>query len=89
MPEFIESLVVDFWATMAEMSPFLLFGFFVAGVLSVLVSPALVEKHLGGSGLWPLIKASIFGVPRPITFAQIVSFSSAFPASDSNTAFTG
>jgi hypothetical protein len=28
------------------MSPYLLFGFFMAGILSVLLSPRLVEKHL-------------------------------------------
>jgi len=48
MTDFIKSIIVDFWSTIAEMSPYLLFGFFVAGILSVLVSQRLVEKHLGG-----------------------------------------
>ena len=48
MADFVKSIIIDFWATIAEMSPYLLFGFFVAGLLSVLVSQRLVEKHLGG-----------------------------------------
>ena len=75
MLEFIESLIVDFWATMAEMSPFLLFGFFVAGVLSVFVSQTLVERHLGGRGLWPIIKASLFGVPLPLCSCGVIPVS--------------
>lgn len=48
MADFIKSIIIDFWGTIAEMSPYLLFGFFMAGLLSVLVSQLLVEKHLGG-----------------------------------------
>ena len=73
--DFAESLMKDFWATVAEMSPFLLFGFFVAGVLSVLVSQALVERHLGGGGVWPLLKASIFGVPLPLCSCGVIPVS--------------
>ena len=75
MPEFVKTVVVDFWATMAEMSPFLLFGFFVAGILSVLVSQPFVERHLGGSGPWPLVKASVFGVPLPLCSCGVIPVS--------------
>ncbi|MHC4130382.1 MAG: SO_0444 family Cu/Zn efflux transporter [Planctomycetota bacterium] len=69
---FLKSLLTDFWFTVAEMSPFLLFGFFVAGVLSVLVSRAFVETHLGGKGFWPLVKASLFGVPLPLCSCGVI-----------------
>jgi hypothetical protein len=62
----------DFWQTAAEMSPYLLFGFFMAGLLSVLVSRRLVEKHLGGSGIWPVVKASILGVPLPLCSCSVI-----------------
>jgi uncharacterized membrane protein YraQ (UPF0718 family) len=57
------------------MSPYLLFGFLVAGVLSVLISQRLVEKHLGGTGFWPLVKASIFGVPLPLCSCGVIPVS--------------
>ena len=75
MTDFIKLIITDFWSTIAEMSPYLLFGFFVAGLLSVLVSQQLVEKHLGGRGLWPLLKASIFGVPLPLCSCGVIPVS--------------
>jgi len=72
MNQFVQKVIVDLWATVAEMSPFLLFGFFVAGLLSVLVSQAFVQRHLGGGGPWPLIKASIFGVPLPLCSCGVI-----------------
>lgn len=75
MADFVKSIVVDFWGTVAEMSPYLLFGFLVAGILSVLISQRLVEKHLGGKGIWPLLKASIFGVPLPLCSCGVIPVS--------------
>ena len=72
MLEILKSIAVNFWTTALEMSPYLLFGFFMAGLLSVLISPRLVEKHLGGSGLWPIVKASLFGVPLPLCSCSVI-----------------
>jgi len=60
---------------LGEMSPYLLFGFFVAGVLSVVISPEFVERHLGGRGIWPVIKASAFGVPLPLCSCGVIPVS--------------
>jgi len=75
VPDFAKSIVIDFWATIAEMSPYLLFGFLAAGGLSVFISQKLVEKHLGGAGLWPLVKASLFGVPLPLCSCSVIPVS--------------
>ena len=72
MTEFVKSIAVGFWATVLEMSPYLLFGFFVAGLLSVLVSRKLVERHLGGRGIGPVIKAALFGVPMPLCSCSVI-----------------
>ena len=65
----------DFWGTIAEMSPYLLFGFLVAGILSVLISQRFVERHLGGRGVWPLLKASLFGIPLPLCSCGVIPVS--------------
>ena len=57
------------------MSPYLLFGFLVAGILSVCISPEWVERHLGGRGIWPLLKASLFGVPLPLCSCGVIPVS--------------
>jgi len=73
--DYAADILAEFWATMAEMSPYLLFGFFVAGLLSVFVSQQLVERHLGGRGLLPLLKASILGVPLPLCSCGVIPVS--------------
>ncbi len=75
MAEIAKNLVIEFWLTLAEMSPYLLFGFFVAGLLGVMVSRDWVEHHLGGKGAWPLIKASILGVPLPLCSCGVIPVS--------------
>ena len=75
MAEYAKMIMMDFWATVIEMAPYLLFGFFVAGALSVLVSQRMVERHLGGRGFWPLFKASLFGVPLPLCSCSVIPVS--------------
>lgn len=75
MGDLAKNILINFWETIAEMSPYLLFGFFVAGLISVLISQQLVERHLGGRGIWPLIKASVFGVPLPLCSCGVIPVS--------------
>ncbi len=75
MLDVLQQMVAGFWMTVAEMSPYLLFGFFVAGLLSVLVSRRMVERHLGGQGLLPVLKASLFGVPLPLCSCGVIPVS--------------
>ena len=72
MLEAIMTIAAGFWGVLTQMAPYLLFGFFVAGLLSVLISPEVVERHLGGAGIWPVIKASILGVPLPLCSCGVI-----------------
>ncbi len=75
MPEWLADIPAGFWSVLSEMAPYLLFGFLMAGVLSVFVSPALVERHLGGKGLWSVVKAAAFGVPLPLCSCGVIPVS--------------
>jgi uncharacterized membrane protein YraQ (UPF0718 family) len=72
MLDFLLRLIVDFWATIGAMAPYLLFGFFVAGLLSVFVSQKLVERHLGGRGFLPVLKATLLGIPLPLCSCGVI-----------------
>jgi uncharacterized membrane protein YraQ (UPF0718 family) len=48
------------------MSPYLLLGFAIAGVLSLFFTPAWVSRNLGRRGLWQVVKAALIGVPLPL-----------------------
>ena len=71
----IETVLWDFWGVLSEMAPYLLFGFLVAGWLSVLVPPRLVGRHLGGCGIWPVVKAAAIGVPLPLCSCGVIPVS--------------
>lgn len=74
--EIILEVLAVFWGNLAHMAPFLLFGFFVAGWLSVLISPNFVQTHLGSSRLGSILKASIFGVPLPLCSCAVIPVAS-------------
>ena len=49
-----------------EMSPYILLGFLIAGLLHVFVRPEVMSRHLAGHGWKPVIKAAMFGIPLPL-----------------------
>ncbi len=72
MVETIKNTFIESWQVTGQMAPYLLFGFLVAGVLSVWLSPAWLEKHLGGKGIGSILKASLFGVPLPLCSCGVI-----------------
>ncbi len=75
MFEFLKSIAVDFWATVGQMSPYLLFGFAVAGIIKILIPTGFIQKHLGGKGIRPVFWASLFGVPLPLCSCGVIPVS--------------
>jgi len=72
--DIIIATINGFWTTLCQMAPYLLFGFAVAGTLSVLISPQMVERHLGNSRnpLGAIIKATLFGIPLPLCSCGVI-----------------
>ncbi len=66
MPDLLLEIAHQSWLITAQMAPYLLLGFLVAGLLSVFISPVWMERHLGGRGLVPIFKAALFGIPLPL-----------------------
>ena len=65
---FFESL----WELTVEMSPYLLLGFFIAGLLNGLLSKDWLQSQLGKPGILSSIKASLFGVPLPLCSCGVI-----------------
>ena len=75
MVTIVMDMVRGFWAVLAEMSPWLVLGFGLAGVLWVYVKPAWVARHLSaedGRGKWAVVKASLMGVPLPLCSCGVI-----------------
>lgn len=60
------------WDVMLDMSAWLLLGFVVAGFLSVFIDRDWLERHLGGRGMGPVFRASLFGVPLPLCSCGVI-----------------
>ncbi|OED49833.1 permease [Endozoicomonas sp. (ex Bugula neritina AB1)] len=55
-----------------ESAPWLLLGFFIAGLIHVFIPTEQMNKHLGGKGLWTTIKAALIGAPLPLCSCGVV-----------------
>lgn len=66
-----------FWDVLRHMAPYLLFGFLMAGLLSTWISPARVERHLGGRGFRASLRASLWGVPLPLCSCGVIPVAAA------------
>ncbi len=66
------NILKEIWVITVEMAPYLLFGFLMAGVLSVLISRDYVRRHLGGHGWLGSFKAALIGVPMPICSCGVI-----------------
>ena len=62
----VTELLLESWNVLVEASPYVLLGFFVAGLLKAFVPDSLMARHLGGRGFGSVVKAAIIGVPLPL-----------------------
>lgn len=65
-------ILLECWEILKEAAPYVILGFFVAGVLKALIPENLVEKHLGQSGTKSVLKASLFGIPLPLCSCGVI-----------------
>lgn len=49
-----------------EMSPYLLLGFFFAGLLRVVFPARIITRYMGGRNMKSVLNASLLGVPMPL-----------------------
>ncbi len=68
----IKEILLEIWTIFIEMSPYLLLGFFIAGLLHVFLPKHLLTKHLGKPGIISSVKASLLGVPLPLCSCGVI-----------------
>jgi len=64
--EAMTGYLLECWSVLCEAAPFVLFGFFVAGMLKALLPETWMTRHLGGRGPLSVFKAALLGVPLPL-----------------------
>ena len=60
------------WSILLELSPWLLLGCFVAGLLHVCMPANFIRSHLGKPGLASTVKAALIGVPMPLCSCSVI-----------------
>ena len=66
-----------FWNIFSAMAPWLLFGYFAAGVIAFFLKPEQVKKHLGGNGISAVLKAVLVGIPLPVCSCGVIPIATA------------
>lgn len=64
--ELIVNILLESWNVLVEAGPYVLFGFFVAGLLKGFVPDSFMANHLGGRTVGSVVKAAVVGVPLPL-----------------------
>ena len=69
-------ILIKYWngisSLFLEMSPFLMLGFLISGLLYIIVSKETITNNLGQPGALSVIKAAIFGVPMPLCSCGVI-----------------
>jgi uncharacterized membrane protein YraQ (UPF0718 family) len=69
---FLQAFALNTWDMVAEMAPYLIFGFAVAGLLHILIRREQVQRLLGKPGLGAVLKACAIGVPMPLCSCSVI-----------------
>ncbi len=64
--EVVRSYVVELVGLVNEMSPYLMLGFFFAGLLRVVFPRKIITRYMGQGNLKSVVNASLLGVPMPL-----------------------
>ena len=66
------SVLSEIWVLMNEMSPYLLLGFLLAGVMHEFIPGRLYTRYLGDSSLSSVLLAAAVGVPLPLCSCGVI-----------------
>lgn len=62
----IQNLLLDIWGMTAEMAPFLLLGFLLAGLMHEFIPHRVYSEYLSRPNFRSVLLAALFGIPLPL-----------------------
>lgn len=68
----MEAFWMSFWTVVNDMSPYLLLGFLIAGLLHVLVPKRFYARYLSRNNRWSVLWAALLGVPLPLCSCGVI-----------------
>ena len=70
--ELLARILIESWNILQDSALFMLFGFFVAGLLRGFLPDDLVARHLGKGKMSSVLKASLLGIPIPLCSCSVL-----------------
>lgn len=70
--EYLYNIVSEIWAMFMEMSPYLLLGFLLAGLMHEFVPAGIYTKYLSGNNLKSVVYAALLGIPLPLCSCGVI-----------------
>lgn len=67
-----KDLVLDIWALLCEMSPYLLLGFLLAGLMHEFIPNRIYSEYLSKNNFRSVFLAALFGVPLPLCSCGVI-----------------
>jgi len=68
----VKKFLIESWYLLNEMSPYLIFGFFIAGILKILIPKEKIYYHLSSPSFLSILKVSIIGIPLPLCSCGVI-----------------
>ncbi len=72
MVDTIQNYMVALWELTMEMSPYLLLGFLIAGILHIYFPKEKVTKYLGKNNFRSTLNAALIGIPLPLCSCGVI-----------------
>jgi len=69
---YIQQFFYDFIQILNEMSPYLILGFFFAGLLKVAIPQKFIDKYMGQKTRRSVLNASLLGIPMPLCSCGVI-----------------
>lgn len=68
----IQRFVTEIIGLVNEMSPYLLFGLLIAGLMHVFFPAKVMERYIGKKNFKSVVNASLFGIPLPLCSCGVI-----------------
>jgi len=68
----IYDILKESWLIYLDVAVYMLFGFFMAGILYVFFKPDKIKQYLGTGKIKPVILSALFGIPIPLCSCGVV-----------------
>lgn len=70
--DMITDILAASWDIYLDVAVYMLFGFFIAGILYVFFKTDKIRKHLGRGKVKPVFLSALFGIPIPLCSCGVV-----------------